>query len=122
MTAWNTSYGKFWSIRNKSGRRVVIIAVWKRDSCGCEHLRSVAMADSIISNLHLIGEPIEKVRNFLGKENEVATEDDGTIHLFYFVKSICDSDGTVVGDKSIIELIVSSDGKLMEFPDWMRIE
>ncbi len=80
------------------------------------------MADSIISEFNLIGQPIENVRFYLGRENRIVKESDSTIHLYYFINSICDSNGIAVGDKSTIELIFSSEEKLIEFPDWIKVE
>lgn len=100
----------------------LMVETWKNDSCGCLKKRTVEMADSIVSEFHLIGQSIEKVRFFLGKENRIVKESNGTIHLYYFINSICDSNGIVVGDKSSIELIFSSDGELIEFPDWIQVE
>lgn len=99
-----------------------MIETWKNDSCGCLKKRTVEMADSIISESYLIGQPIEKVRFFLGKENNIVKEANGTIHLYYFINSNCDSNGIVVGDKSSIELIFSPDGELIEFPDCILTE
>ncbi len=99
-----------------------MIETWKNDSCGCLKKRTFEMADSIISKSHLIGQPIENVRFLLGKENNIVKEANGTIHLYYLINSICDSNGIVVGDKSSIELIFNPDGILIEFPDWIQIE
>ena len=44
--------------------------IWKRDSCGCLKQRTAQMADSIITNNHLVGKDTLAFIEHMGKYNK----------------------------------------------------
>ena len=53
--------------------------IWKKDSCGCLKMRTAQMADSIITNNHLIGKDTLAFIAHMGKYNKKENNQEGFI-------------------------------------------
>ena len=96
--------------------------IWKKDSCGCLKMRTAQMADSIITNNHLIGKDTLAFIAHMGKYNKKENNQEGFI-LIYYINSTC-LDGAIDdnADESWIRFSFTNDGKLKNIPEEIVIE
>jgi hypothetical protein len=61
---------------------------WKKDKCGCKHLRSITMANRMIENYKLKGNSKKAFLNIFG-EPDTAYTNGKDENLIYYWGSIC---------------------------------
>ena len=95
---------------------------WKKDSCGCENVRTYKMVKTIVEQKGLVGKNKEELLSYLGKPNEVLHGDNHE-YLLYYITCYCDRNKRVINnsDKTWIEFDFLNNS-LVEMPDCINVE
>lgn len=111
-------------IKNDKSNNVIedIGEDWKTDSCGCMGVRSIALAKSMIEEADLVNHSIVEFEKVFGKPNEMRTDIDQIVLIYYF-NSICDNDNRPRkgSDKCWLEFVFKNN-QLQEIPKYYSIE
>lgn len=81
------------------------ITNWKYDSLGCEHFRSIEIAQSIIDSCALHSSSATKFVAVFGYPNEITQRGDNLKVLLYYTKSFC-NDGIRLDGKDKVDFCV----------------
>ncbi len=79
---------------------------WKRDSCGCLHIRSYRMAKDMLEDYNLINNTIIEFEKHFGTPNFIETYNtENEKYLGYYYESICDKEKRMIkgADRSWME-------------------
>jgi hypothetical protein len=94
---------------------------WKKDSVGCWHLRTLELADSLVSVNNLLAKSTDEFINVFGIPNK-KKEYNNKIVFIYYLYSVCKEEKLVENaDKCWVEFIFK-DNKLTKIPTDYFIE
>ena len=70
---------------------------WKRDSCGCLHIRSYRMAKDMLEDYNLLNNTINEFEKYFGTPNFIKTYNtENEKFLGYYYESICDKEKKII--------------------------